>query len=472
MLVGVRIARITIPDFPVQVEIKHDPSLRHKPVIIGGSPHQGGKVFARSPAAHTAGIELGMQLRQAEQLASEAIFLPINGELYGKEHEALIGCLSAFSPLRETISLGEIYLEASGLEGLYGPDRILIERICADIKEQTSFLARIGLASNKFTASIAALLSPLNSGEVVKNGEEAKYLAPLPIEVLSISDASYHLLLRLGLHIVGQVAAMPPGALSRTLGKEGEALNQLSQGIDERPLIPEFEGIPLSAQLHLDFELQHLPALVAYTDLLITQLVRELGGYGAGVIILEFEQEDGKQRLMWGAMSPPSSDRSRLADRASRMMERTAFTAGVTSLKISLAELKPSHEDSRQLPFHQRYAMTPDPLGKSIRRIRERFGKAAIKEAVAISGPPPQRIEVHTTEAGVPTALFRDRKWSSIEAIQLHWRVEGDWWWNEGRKDYYQAITKDGEIMVLLHTTPQGQWFLHPAAKPTRWPVI
>jgi hypothetical protein len=50
--------------------------------------------------------------------------------------------------------------------------------------------------------------------------------------------------------------------------------------------------------------------------------------------------------------------------------------------------------------------------------------------------------------------------------------LEGEWWWKEGRKDYFQVVTKEGEILVLLHATPENRWYLHPAEKPTQWPVM
>jgi nucleotidyltransferase/DNA polymerase involved in DNA repair len=99
-----------------------------------------------------------------------------------------------------------------------------------------------------FTASIAARLTRLNSGEIVSQGGESAYLAPLPIDLLPISDEAHDLLVRLGLMTLGQVAELPPGALSRKLGKEGEPLYQLSSGVDDRPLIPQFEQRPLSAK--------------------------------------------------------------------------------------------------------------------------------------------------------------------------------------------------------------------------------
>ena len=469
-----KLAHVLIPDFPIQVEILGNPSLRQKPVVIGGRPDEEGSVLACSPAARREGMRVGMSLRQAQQVSPAATFLPNDERKYQGAHRGLISSLAAFSPLRETLRPGEICLEASGLEGLYGPDRRLVERICLTIQKETGLQAKIGVASSKFVAATAAGLATLGAGVVVPPGTEAAYLAPLPIDALPISPEADQLLTRLGMLTLGQVAEMPAGALSRTLGTEGETLHRLARGINDRPLLPQFEETPLSAEIHLDFQLEQLAALVAYADLLIDQLAAELTatGLAAGNLILEIEQEDRKRLTAWGYLRPASSDRGRLSDRAAGLLERLEYSAGATSLKLSLTPLLPAHEGSRQLPFHQRYALTPDPVGSALRSIRDRYGGTSIQAAAAVTGPPPEPVEVQLAEDGRPGAMLRDRGWSRIEAVQLHWRLEGDWWFQEGRKDYFQVVTRRGEILVLLHALPEDRWYLHPAAKPSQWPVM
>lgn len=469
-----KIAHVLIPNFPIQVEVLADPGLKRRPVVIGGQPDDEGVVYARSPAAQRERVQIGIPLRQAEQLSPQAVFLPIDEAKYQRAHEGLIACLSAFSPLRETVSPGEVCIEASGLEGLYGPDPLLIERLCSTVQDETGLLPQVGLATDKFTAATAAQIARLGTGLVVSENTQADFLAPLPLEALPISEEAQVLLTRLGVVTLGQVAQMPSGALARTLGREGGKLYRLARGEDDRPLIPEFEETPLSARVSLDYRLEYLPALVAYADLLVAQLAGELisSGLAAGNIILDVEQEDGAQLTAWGYLKPASSDRGRLTDRAAGLLDRLSYTAGATGLKVSLTPLLPAHEGSRQLPFHQRYALTPDPVGVAVRTIRDRYGGAAIQAATAITGPPPVPVEVRTTNEGTPSAMYRDRTWSRIDAVQLHWRMEGEWWFQEGRKDYFQVVTKRGEILVLLHAWPEDRWYLHPAAKPSQWPIM
>jgi DNA polymerase-4 len=469
-----KLAHVLIPDFPVQVEVLGNPALLHRPVVIGGRPDQAGSVYACSPAAQRDGVRTGMSLRQAQQVSPQAVFLPVDEQKHQQAHQTLIASLSAFSPLRETLAYGQVCLDASGLEGLYGPDRKLVERLCLTLQKETGLRAGVGLAANKFTAAVAAATARLGEGIVVPPGTEVGFLGPLPIWRLPLSEQALQLLSRLGLTNIGQVAALPAGALGRTLGPEGELLGRLARGIDDRPLVPQFEENPLSAAVHLDFRLEQLPALVAYADLLIAQLAGELAGAGmaGGNLILEVEQEDGRRLTAWGYLRPASADRRRLSERASGLLERMDFSAGASGLRVSLTPLIPAHEGSRQLPFHHRYALTPDPVGSALRSIRDRYGGASIQAAAAAAGPAPEPVEVQIGQDGRPTALQRGRGWRPIEAVQLHWRLEGDWWFREGRRDYYQVVTRRGEILVLLHATPEDRWYLNPSAKPSQWPVM
>lgn len=469
-----KLAHVLIPDFAVQVEVQADPGLNRKPVVIGGRPDEEGVVLAASPAAQRDGVRTGIPLRQAQQISPHARFLPIDEAGYQQSHQALIACLASFSPLRETLAPGVLCLEASGLEGLYGPDRKLVERLCLSIQKETGLRAKVGLAANKFTAATAADQAELGAGIVVARGAEAEFLAPLPVSILPISAEAARLFGRLGILTLGQLAGLPAGALSRTLGPEGERLHRLARGLDDRPLVPQFEETPLSAQVHLDFQLEQLPALVGYADLLISQLVAELqsAGLAAGNLILEVEQDDGHRLTAWGTMRPASSDRARLSARAAGLLEQVEYTTGVAGLKLSLTPLLRAAEGSRQLPFHHRYALTPDPVRSALRSIRDRYGGGSIQAAAAVTGPAPEPVEVQLADDGKPSAMLRKRGWSRIEAVQLHWRLEGDWWFREGRKDYFQVVTRRGEILVLLHATPEDRWYLHSAAKPTQWPAM
>jgi nucleotidyltransferase/DNA polymerase involved in DNA repair len=469
-----KIAYIHIQDFPIQVEILENPAIRQTSVVIGGMPDDEGTVYACSPAARIDGVQPGMLLRQAEQLSPQAAFLPLSQDLYDQAHKGLLEALSLYSPFRESSAPGRIYLDVSGFERLYGSDDELLEQILQTIQNELSLLPQVGLAANKFAAETAARLSDPGSGQVVHAGAEREFLAPLPLILLPSSDDAYRLLSRLGLETIGQVAEMPVGALSRTFGKEGLLLHSLASGKDLRPLMPQFEAAPLSVETHLEFPLDNLEQLSAYSDRLASQLTAELEASAlvAGALIVEVDQEYGEALSSGGYLRPASSDHRLLSDRATGLLSTLEYASGVTALKLGLFPLHPFHIESKQLGLFRPKSFTQqNPIQRLVGSIQERFGEAAIIQATAVEGPAPEPIEVRTGEDGYPSALVRNNSWKRVATIDLHWRLEGDWWWGEGRKDYYKVVTRTGEILVLFHESKEDRWCLHPGAQPNSWPL-
>ena len=469
-----KIAYIHIQDFPVQVEVLENPAIRQTSVVIGGMPQDEGTVYSCSPAARVDGVQLGMPLRQAEQLSPHATFLPLSRDLYEQSHKNLLEALSPFSPFRESSAPGRIYLDASGFERLYGSDEELAEQILLTIQDELSLLPQVGLATTKFAAETAARLSDPGTRQVVAPGSEREFMAPLPLILLPTSDETYRLLTRLGLETIGQVAEMPVGALSRTFGKEGLLIHNLASGKDLRPLMPQFEAAPLSVETNLEFPLNNLEQLSAYCDRLASQLTAELEASSlvAGAIIVEVEQEYGEAMSAGGYLRPASSDQHLLLDRATGLLSTLDYASGVTALKLGLFPLHPFHIESKQLGLfrHKSFAHR-NPIQRLVGSIQERFGETAIVQATAVEGPPPEPIDVRAGEDGHPTAFVRGNRWSRVATIDLHWRLEGDWWWGEGRKDYYKVVSRSGEISVLFHESNAKRWYLHAAAQPNAWPL-
>ncbi|MFQ5945989.1 MAG: hypothetical protein ACE5NC_07030, partial [Anaerolineae bacterium] len=272
---------------------------------------------------------------------------------------------------------------------------------------------------------------------------------------------------------IGQVAAMPAGALSRALGLEGELLHNLARGRDARLLHPQYEASPLSGETPLDFAVEDLEALLAYAERLIGPFcqVLEREGLLAGAIAIELAQEDGKILQAAGNLQEATRDPERLSERASVLLGSLEYTAGVTDLRIGLFPLRPFHEESRQEallghlpPFR------PERFQRLVHAVHERFGEYALRPAAELPPPPPTPAEVQADEAERPQAVVRKGGWRQIRAVSLHWRLEGDWRWGEGRKEYFQVETEEGEILVLLHEPEKGRWYLHKGAQPSRWP--
>ena len=148
----------------------------------------------------------------------------------------ILNALEQVSPLVEGTDLGCVYIGVDGLQFIFPDDNALVgavRRVVAD------FAPQIGIAANKFLASLAAQQSPAGGFKVL-HGDIASFLKNLSCDVLPVSLKSRGKLREFGIHTLGQVAAMSPGPLQAQFGPEGKRIWELSRGIDDTPLHPRF----------------------------------------------------------------------------------------------------------------------------------------------------------------------------------------------------------------------------------------
>jgi len=169
---AMKVVHVLLQRFPCQVEVLEDSSLAGKPLVIGGNPWEKGVVYDCSSEAVEDGVYPGMPLRQAEQLSPKAIFLPVGEAKYHELHRVLLSAVAPFSPVVETLELGELCFEASGLKRLYGPDQKLARKVAEAIETTINLLPQIGMASNKFVAALAARFASPGESRIITRGAE------------------------------------------------------------------------------------------------------------------------------------------------------------------------------------------------------------------------------------------------------------------------------------------------------------
>jgi len=469
----VKIAHILVPYFPCQVERLHDPSLVGKPLVIGGQLWEKGTVYCCSPEALRDGVHPDMPLRQAEQLCPQAIFLPINEERYQEIYRELLKTLAPFSPIIETVELGQVCLEASGLTRLYGPDEKLARSIGDEIKRETNLLSQVGIASNRFVAEVAAHLATYSKPQVILKGEEQAFLAPLPIHFLPASEQTKRFLGILGIKTIGQVAEMPKDALAKQFGAEGVFIHDLALGYDNRPLIPTPEQPALRGRISFDdpvFDLTIVKANIERTVSDLVVLMRRDGRKAQG-IVLEVTLEDGCTLQTGTHLKEATSDPARITQRIGSLLASLDFEAGVSEGVVHLFPLRPFHDGIRQLGlFGYLQKARKEKMKQVVRRINEIMGGGTVKSASQIGPPSPIPVEVSPTALGKPWFVKRNGRWVLVEAVTEHWRVEDDWRNGGGSRDYYQVTLIDGKIIVLCYQLPDKKWYLDLSAKPLPCP--
>lgn len=230
---------VDLDAFYAGVEVLKDPSLKGKPVVVGGTGARG-VVASASYEARAFGIRSAMPAVRARRLCPDAIFLPGDFEAYRIHSNRFREVLLAHTPLVEPISLDEAFLDVGGATRLFGDPPAIAAKIRADVEREVGVTCSVGVGSTKFVAKLASDLCKPDGMLHVKSSDTLAFLEPLPVGRLwGVGEKTGDLLGRLAIRTVGDLARTPRPVLERLIGEASSAhLSALSHGIDEREVIP------------------------------------------------------------------------------------------------------------------------------------------------------------------------------------------------------------------------------------------
>ena len=248
------ILHIDMDAFFVSVEQVRDPSLKGKPVIVGGDPNgRRGVVAAASYEARQYGIHSAQPISRAKRLCPHAIFLRGTHGLYSDFSKRIFDILNHYSPLVEPMSLDEAYVDLTGCERLHGPSSETAMRIHDEIKNRVGINASVGMGSNKLMAKIASGMAKPNGFLRILPGYEAAFLAPFPIgRIPGIGPKSVEEFHRRGIRSVRELAALPLDLLEEAHGEWGQRLYQKARGISHSPVWKRDDTRSISRETTLD----------------------------------------------------------------------------------------------------------------------------------------------------------------------------------------------------------------------------
>jgi len=219
--------------FFVSVEELFDPSLKGKPVVVGGRPDQRGVVSAASYAARKFGVHSAMPLRAAAKLCPHAVFVEGHPHRYRAYSQKVFAVLGRFSPRVEMASIDEAYLDLSGTERLLGPPLAAAHKLHEAVKRETGLNCSIGIAPSRLVAKVASDQAKPNGILWVQPGLEARILAPLDVrKIPGVGKVAERNLNALGVHKVGDLAKLDEAFLAERFGKWGLALAGKARGRD------------------------------------------------------------------------------------------------------------------------------------------------------------------------------------------------------------------------------------------------
>lgn len=250
-----KILHLDLDAFFCAVEEQLNPGLRGKAIAVGGKPNERGVVSSASYPARKYGVRSAMPMAQALRLCPHLIVVGQTRGVYAERSKAVMAILRDTAPYVEPLSIDEAFLDVTIL-----PDDMvsIARRLRKRINDELDLPCSLGGATNKLVAKTANTVGkarqprdrPPNAITIVPPGEEARFLAPLPIRRLwGAGPKSAEMLNALGLTTIGDVANWTEAALTARLGKLGGEIWRRARGLDFRPVLTEHETKSISKEV-------------------------------------------------------------------------------------------------------------------------------------------------------------------------------------------------------------------------------
>ena len=227
------IFHVDMDAFFVSVEELFDPSLKGKPVVVGGQRNERGVVSAASYAARKFGVHSAMPLRTAAKLCPQAIFVDGHPERYRDYSAKVYQVLNRFSPKLEMVSIDEAYVDMTGTERLHGPPLRAAHALHNMMKAETQLNCSIGIGTSRLIAKVCSDQAKPNGVLWIVPGGEVDFLAPLDVrKIPGVGKVMEKRLQEQGIVKVGDLASRDERWLERNFGALGIALAGKSRGLD------------------------------------------------------------------------------------------------------------------------------------------------------------------------------------------------------------------------------------------------
>ena len=377
--------------FYAAVEVREDPSLRGKPLVIG---HRGrrGVVSTCSYEARRYGVHSAMPSVTAERLCPGAVWLPGRMALYVEVSHRIREILENRSPLVEPISIDEAFLDLTGIARDLADGRRIAAEIKREIREKERLTGSAGVAPNKFLAKVASDLEKPDGLVVFPLEEVPKRLWPLPVERLwGVGPKTAERLREHGLAKIADLVNAPEGRLARLLG-DGSAqhLLALAHSRDDRAIVTGRDAKSISEERTYGEDLTRPAdidkALLARAD----GVARELRGQGlvARTVHIKVRTGDFETVTRARTLSDPT-DLAEVVLSAARELFRERIDLkgrGVRLLGVGVSGLEPPGSGQASLFADQRQEKLRS-LAKTADELREKFGKAALGRARLLATP-------------------------------------------------------------------------------------
>ncbi|HEO69882.1 MAG TPA: DNA polymerase IV [Candidatus Hydrogenedentes bacterium] len=375
------IFHVDLDAFFVSVEQLHDPSLKGRPVVVGGHPDSRGVVSAASYEARRYGVHSAMPLVQAKRLCPQAVFVPVSFPKYVEASRRFMALVGTMASVVEPLGLDEAFLDVSDVVPDFAAARAHALELKRRVRDELGLIASVGVATCKIVAKVASDFDKPDGLVVVQPGEEASFLAPLDVQKLpGVGKKTADGLAEIGVHTIGQLAALPQEVLQRRLGRYGLLLLSLARGIDDSPVEPRGEAKSVSRETtfardthdiaHLDSTLQAICVEVAHD-------LRE-NRKRARTVTLKLRYEDFQTVTRQSTLNVDTVDPQVLHDAAASLL-RTLMAGERRRIRLIGVRASRLSGPERQLDMFSQDTAKMQNLERAIAQLHDRFGPKSIQ---------------------------------------------------------------------------------------------
>jgi DNA polymerase IV len=383
-LSGRAILHVDMDAFFASVEQRDDPSLRGRPVVVGG-PSRRGVVCAASYEARPYGVRSAMSMVEALQRCPQAVVVPPRREAYAEASRVVFGVFRRYTPLVQGLSVDEAFLDVSASRSLFGSGAEVAVRIKAEVFKETGLTASAGVAPCKFAAKVASDLQKPN-GLVVVGDDVARFLAPLPVERMwGVGPKTAPRLRAAGLATLGDLAAADLGRLVGVVGRSlALHVHALAKGDDPRPVDPDVEALSVGSEDTFERDVRDRAALERH---LLDQSGRVASrlfadGLRGRVVVVKLKYADFTLKTRRATLADAICDTASIYRAALTLLDRFDYGGeGVRLSGVAVSGLEPLGAEAQGSLFGDGGRKKNEAIERVVAGVRARFGGEALKRA-------------------------------------------------------------------------------------------
>ena len=379
------IAHVDCDAFYATIEKRDNPSLRDKPLIVGGGRR--GVVTTACYIARIKGVRSAMPMFQARRLCPEAVVVPPDMAKYARVGREIRAMMLDLTPQVEPLSIDEAFMDLTGTERLHGscPARSLA-RFARQVEDKIGITVSVGLSANKFLAKIASDLDKPRGFAVLGAAEAAGFLAPKPVTFIwGVGKVFGAELARDGFRTVGDLQRADEIDLMRRYGVEGQRLARLSRGIDTRHVEAERETKSISAETTFETDIASFRPLERRLWTLSEKVSARLKAseLAGTTVTLKLKSADFRLRTRAQSLPAPTQLAARIfaagRDLLARETDGTKYR--LIGIGVSSLEAEEDADPADLIDFRGRRAAEAE---RAIDRLREKFGRDAVVKGLAM----------------------------------------------------------------------------------------